>query len=71
MKKNKSNKPNKINNKDNSSEISVLYQNLNGELYAFTEVKGQIFWGKVSQSAAQEKIESESAFEHVVHSKSA
>lgn len=32
--------------KDNK-EVKVLYQNLGGSLYAFTEINGQVFFGKV------------------------
>ncbi|HVJ64047.1 MAG TPA: hypothetical protein VM901_02220 [Bdellovibrionota bacterium] len=34
-------------------EVNVLYQNLNGKLYAFTEINGQVFFGRipVKQSA--------------------
>jgi hypothetical protein len=31
-----------------TKEVNVLYQNLGGKLYAFTEIDGQIFFGKVA-----------------------
>jgi len=36
------------NNSDKKSTTKVLYQNLGGKVYAFTEVDGEIFFGKVS-----------------------
>lgn len=31
-----------------TKEINVLYQNLGGKVYAFTEVDGQVFFGRVT-----------------------
>lgn len=34
--------------KKSTKEVNVLYQNLGGKLYAFTEIDGQMFFGKVA-----------------------
>lgn len=39
-KKSKNSKP--------AKEVSVLYQNLGGKIYAFTEINGQVIFGKVA-----------------------
>lgn len=40
--------PKKTKAPKSNKEINVLYQNLGGKVYAFTEINGQIFFGKVA-----------------------
>ncbi|MEZ4814927.1 MAG: hypothetical protein R3A80_06955 [Bdellovibrionota bacterium] len=43
--------------KVNAKTVSVLYQNIGGEVYAFAQVGAEVYFGKVPvQSTAQEAV---------------